>query len=178
MEKRRYSHEYGKAASTVMCLCKAAGIFGSDQVVVADFWFANLALVQGLKSNGLHLLGMIKQGDSGFPKKGLCKELDKRERGACAVATTVIDEEKFMAVAWQGKSDCLNKSKGKKKILYQPFWPPIAQQPSLESHKRRSNTISTVCAWNQGRFHSQSWLKNTIQACQQLILLTGMPNFW
>ena len=60
---------------------------------------------------GLHLIGMIKQGDGGFPKKDLQRKLEDSERGSHAVAWTEIDGERVTALAWKGKSD---KVKGKK----------------------------------------------------------------
>ena len=71
--------EYGAAAAVVMRLCKKAGIDGSQRQVVADSWFANLSLVRGLQHLGLHLLGMIKQGDGGFPKKELVAKVQGAE---------------------------------------------------------------------------------------------------
>ena len=44
-DARKYSKEYGKAAGTVMRLCEEAGIIGTNRVVVANSWFANLSLV-------------------------------------------------------------------------------------------------------------------------------------
>lgn len=118
-EGREFVKEYGKAASVVVRLCKKAGIEGSNRIVIADSWFANLALLRGLRSIGLHLIGMIKQGDGGFPKKGLCALLDepgKEARGSHAVATTKIDGEPVIGLAWKGKSDRGRKGKKKK------FW--------------------------------------------------------
>ena len=111
--------EYGKAASVVIRLCKKSGITGSNRIVIADSWFANLSCYRGLVDNGLHLIGMIKQGDGGYPKKGLCKLLntdDYEERGSHVVAETEIDGKKVLAVAWKGKSDKGNKNKKQK------FW--------------------------------------------------------
>ena len=115
---RELQKEYGKAASVVLRLCKKAKIDGSNSIVIADSWFANLALYRGLRKNGLHLIGMIKQGDGGFPKQGLCKLLDNDDlpRGSHVVAKTTIDDERVIAVAWKGKSDKSNKGKKKK------FW--------------------------------------------------------
>jgi hypothetical protein len=118
-EGREFVKEYGKAASVVVRLCKKAGIEGSNRIVIADSWFANLALLRGLRSIGIHLIGMIKQGDGGFPKKGLCALLDepgKEARGSHAVATIEIDGEPVIGLAWKGKSDRGRKGKKKK------FW--------------------------------------------------------
>ena len=115
---RELMKEYGKAASVVLRLCKMAGIEGSNRIVIADSWFANLSLFRGLRMLGLHLLGMIKQGDGGFPKLGLCKLLDKDEkaRGSHVTAVTEINLQKVIALAWKGKSDKGNKGRKKK------FW--------------------------------------------------------
>lgn len=121
LAQQKYFWEDKKAASTVMRLCEPVGIFGSNRVVVANSWFANLSLAQDLRKNGLHLLGMIKQGDEGYPKVGLCKKLEKREGRVHAVATTTIEGNKYMKVAWREKSDWLNKSKGKKILCLQIF---------------------------------------------------------
>ena len=119
-ENRKYVKEYGKAASVVLRLCEKAGINGSGRIVIANSWFANLALFGGIRKQGLHLIGMIKQGDGGFPKKGLCAELEKEEnslRGSHTTATTTIDGEKAIAVAWKGKSE-----KGRKGRKKKAFW--------------------------------------------------------
>ena len=70
--ERDHMKEYGKAASVVIRLCKKAHIQGTNQIVIADSWFANMSLYRGLRKIGLHLIGIIKQGDGGFPKNGLC----------------------------------------------------------------------------------------------------------
>ena len=115
---RELMKEYGKAASVVLRLCKMAGIEGSNRIVIADSWFANLSLFRGLRKLGLHLIGMIKQGDGGFPKLGLCKLLDKdeKQRGSHVTAVTEIENEKVIGLAWKGKSDKGNKGRKKK------FW--------------------------------------------------------
>ena len=115
---RELMKEYGKAASVVLRLCKMAGIEGSNRIVIADSWFANLSLFRGLRKLGLHLIGMIKQGDGGFPKLGLCKLLDRDDkvRGSHVTAVTEIDNEKVIGLAWKGKSDKGNKGRKKK------FW--------------------------------------------------------
>ena len=115
--------EYGKAASVVLRLCKKAKIEGSNRIVIADSWFANLSLYRGVRKYGLHLIGMIKQGDGGFPKEGLCKILDdeKLERGSHVTATTTIEREQVIAVAWKGKSDKAKKSKSKRKFWVSTF---------------------------------------------------------
>ena len=74
-----------------------------------------MSLYRGLRGIGLHLLGQIKQGDGGFPRLGLCKELDQERnnpRGSCAVATATYAGEKVIAVAWKGKSNRSKKEKG------------------------------------------------------------------
>ena len=115
---RDLQKDYGKAASVVMRLCKKAKIEGTNRIVIADSWFANLSLYRGLQHLGLHLIGMIKQGDGGFPKAGLCKLLDVegKERGSHVVAETSVDDKKVIAVAWKGKSDKYRKGKKRK------FW--------------------------------------------------------
>ena len=120
---RELQKDYGKAASVVIRLCKKAKIEGTNRIVIADSWFANLSLYRGLRKNGLHLLGMIKQGDGGFPKNGLCKLLDKDdlERGSHVTATTTIDGEKVIALAWKGKSDTGKKAKKKRKFWMSTF---------------------------------------------------------
>ena len=103
---REYTREYGAAAAVVLRLCVKAGIEGTNRIVIADSWFANMSLLKGLRLKGLHLLGQIKQGDGGFPRVGLCKELDKEEnrpRGSYAVATATYENEKVIALAWKGK---------------------------------------------------------------------------
>ena len=117
-EGRDYVKEYGKAAAVVLRLCEKVDAFGSGRIVIADSWFANLSLFRGLRSKGLHMIGMIKTGNAGFPKKGLCMELEKEDviRGSHATARSIIDEERVIALAWRGKSDKGNK--GKKKT----FW--------------------------------------------------------
>ena len=86
--------EYGKAASVVLRLCKKARIEGSNCIVIADSWFENLSLYRGLRKYGLHLIGMIKEGNGGFPKTGLCKLLDSddKDRGSHVTATCKIGE--------------------------------------------------------------------------------------
>ena len=111
--ERKYMQEYGAAAAVVMRLCEKAGIDGSQRQVVADSWFANLSLVRGLQHLGLHLLGMIKQGDGGFPKKELVAKVQGAERGAWSVATTEVDGKKVIGVAWKGKSEKVKGKKGK-----------------------------------------------------------------
>ena len=115
-ESRPHVAEYGKAASVVLRLCEKAGICGTERIIIADSWFANLSLFRALRTNGLHLIGMIKQGDGGFPKKGLCSELEKEEndlRGSHVTATTTVDNEKVIGVAWKGKSEKGRKQKKK-----------------------------------------------------------------
>ena len=96
---RDLQDDYGKAASVVLRLCKKAKIEGSNRIVIADSWFANLACYRGLRSLGLQLIGMIKQGDGGFPLQGLIKLLDKEgvQRGDHVTATTTIDNQKVIA---------------------------------------------------------------------------------
>ena len=66
---------------------------------------------------------MIKQGDGGFPLKGLIKLLDKEgvDRGSHVTATTTIDSEKVIACAWKGKSDKSRKGKKLKKFWMSTF---------------------------------------------------------
>ncbi len=120
---REFSAEYGNAGGCVLRLCKKGGQFGSKRRVIADSWFANLSLARGLrKEGGLHLLGMVKTGSAGFPKKELTAKLEGKERGAWATATMKLDkdeierenDEKVMAIAWKGKSE---KVKGKARKL-------------------------------------------------------------
>ena len=138
---RELMDEYGKAASVVIRLCKKAGIEGTNRIIIADSWFANLSLYRGLRKHGLHLIGMIKQGDGGFPKNGLCKLLDKDDlpRGSHVTAEATIDNEKVIAVAWKGKSDRGKKAKKKRKFWMSTF---IASDctttlPGTEAEKKR-----------------------------------------
>ena len=41
---RELQKDYGKAASVVIRLCKKAKIEGTNRIVIADSWFANLSL--------------------------------------------------------------------------------------------------------------------------------------
>ena len=68
---RELTKEYGKTASVIIRLCKEVGVQWSNQIVIADSWFADLSLVQGLRNNRLHLIRMIKQEMVDFPKRYL-----------------------------------------------------------------------------------------------------------
>ena len=120
---RELTKEYGKAASVVLRLCKKAHIEGSNRIVIADSWFANLSLYRGLRSYGLHLIGMIKQGDGGFPKNGLCKllDIDDKPRGSHVTAKTRINNQDVIAIAWKGKSEKSKKNKKKRKFWMSTF---------------------------------------------------------
>ena len=91
--------------------------------MIADSWFANMSLYRGLRKIDLHLIGIIKQGDGGFPNNGLCKVLDSDEkpRGSHVTAITEIDNEKVIVVAWKGKSDKSKKNKNKRKFWMSTF---------------------------------------------------------
>lgn len=78
MKTRELVKEYGKAASVVLRLCSKANIYRSNRIIIADSWFANLSLFRGLRKNGLHLIGMIKQGDGAYSKIGLCRMLENK----------------------------------------------------------------------------------------------------
>ena len=120
---RDLQKDYGKAASVVLRLCQKTKIEGSNRIVIADSWFANLSCYRGLRSLGLQLIGMIKQGDGGFPLQGLIKLLDKEgvDRGSHVTATTTIDNQKVIACAWKGKSDKSRKGKKLKKFWMSTF---------------------------------------------------------
>ena len=78
---------------------------GLKQIVIMDSGFGNFHLSQGLQTNGLHGILMIKTGHGGYPKKELVSILEDKERGAHITAICDIDGEQYIAVAWHGKSD-------------------------------------------------------------------------
>ena len=48
---------------------------------------------------------MIKQGNFGYPKMDFHSNLENEERGDNYVATSTIDGEMFICIAWRGKND-------------------------------------------------------------------------
>ena len=49
----KYTNEYGAVATSILHLCKAAVIEGSNRDVIADIWFGGIRCVLGLYNLGL-----------------------------------------------------------------------------------------------------------------------------
>eukprot|EP00957_Ditylum_brightwellii_P109107 8323846-Ditylum_brightwellii.AAC.1 len=118
--ERRYTKEYGAGAAVVLQLCEAAGIQGTNRVVMANLWFGGIHLPKDLMTIGLHNISNIKLGSVVFCKKELQEKLmgDNVECGAHAIATTTIDGLKLTALAYRDKFNCHRKSKAKKSNFY------------------------------------------------------------
>ena len=127
-----------------MRLIEKAKLDGSSRVLTADSWFSNLCLAQGLRKIGTHGRLMIKGGHAGYPGAELKKLLDDKERGAHVVATTTIDGEKYIAVAWRGKSDKSRKGKKKKYFMSTFLFTDCSTTlPGNPTEKRRHHSDGT-----------------------------------
>ena len=100
-----------------MRLMGKAALFGSGRVAVVDSWFASLQLCRLARTKGFHAKGLLKTATAGFCHKDLAKKLKGWDHGAHAVATIEINNERFIACGWKGKSEKSNKGKKRKHFL-------------------------------------------------------------
>ena len=56
---------------------------------------------------------MVKNAQGGFPKKQIVDKLEEKDRGSNVLATTFADQQQYLALGWQGKSDHLHGKKRK-----------------------------------------------------------------
>jgi len=85
-----WSRENGATAATTMRLSE--NWFGTGRVVAGDSWFASVRTAEQMLLNGLHFIGDIKTGTTGFPLKEIFEETDE-ENGSWATMTSSIDVE-------------------------------------------------------------------------------------
>ena len=130
-----------------------------------------MALYRGLRKIGLNLIGMIKQGDGGFPKNGLCKLLDddNKPRGSHVTAVTEIEDEKVIAVAWKGKSDKSKKNKSKRKFWMSTFIASDCTTTLPGDPAEKKDTLQMVKKLSLYMCQGHSWFRITIMECLPLI---------
>ena len=115
-DKRKYTKEYGAGAASVLRLCEAAGIEGSNHAMIVDSWFGSMRCVQALSKLGLQAITMIKTGTAGYCKQELKDKLkgDDITRGEHVAGLTTLDRVKMRALAYHAKHDHGKKVKYKK----------------------------------------------------------------
>ena len=68
-EKSKYIKSYSAGAASVLHLCEASGIKGSNRDVIADSWFGGIRCVLGLSKLGFQAITMIKTVNVGYCKQ-------------------------------------------------------------------------------------------------------------
>ena len=89
MAKKPLVKEWGKAPAVAMRCIKPW--WGTGRLLIADAGFASLKLCHGLAEHGTFLIGNVKTGHSGFPKRWLLEQVPSR--GCRASATTVYKSQ-------------------------------------------------------------------------------------
>eukprot|EP00951_Prasinocladus_malaysianus_P003499 scaffold24601_cov33-Prasinocladus_malaysianus.AAC.1 len=84
MADKEFVAEWGKNPAVAMRGVKPW--FNSGRTVVADSGFASVKLAKGLAHHGMYLIGNVKGGHAGFPKKWLLEKVPTR--GDKAVASS------------------------------------------------------------------------------------------
>ena len=88
VKPKYWSKANGATAATTMRL--AENWFGTGRVVAGDSWFASVRTAEQMLLNGLHFIGDVKTGTSGFPLKEIFEETDE-ENGSWATMTSSLD---------------------------------------------------------------------------------------
>ena len=88
VKPKYWSKANGATAATTMRL--AENWFGTNRVVAGDSWFASVRTAEQMLLNGLHFIGDVKTGSSGFPLKEIFEETDE-ENGSWATMTSSVD---------------------------------------------------------------------------------------
>ena len=68
-DQRKYTNKYGAGAASVLRLCEASGIEGSNRAMIADSWFGGIRCVLGLYKFVLQDIIIIKNRISGYCKQ-------------------------------------------------------------------------------------------------------------
>lgn len=87
MEQKEFVQPWGKNPTKAMRCVKNS--FSSARCVILDSGFASLKCATGMAEHGMYMIGNVKSGHAGFPKKWLLDHVP--ERGNRVACSTVIE---------------------------------------------------------------------------------------